>query len=227
MKKIIAFIIGILFIAVPAVAADYLYVGGNYSNTLARGMMSHAIGGNISILGDYGGAKRIYTSIGFVGDVSSNRDLNTDELKKVGIDGINTRFFSIPIRIGYPSLFNIDENMQFVFIPSLAMDMHFFRANFSQKIPVYGFFYNVEYKLSGWGYSIGLAADVGMQHKINKVYLRYGVDFDMRLATLLLADIKYTGAIKGSSSSVITESIADYFALTSTLYIAAGFKIRG
>ena len=158
---------------------------------------------------------------------SSNRDLNTDELKKVGIDGINTRFFSIPIRIGYPSLFNINENMQFVFTPSLAMDMHFFRANFSQKIPVYGFFYNVEYKLSGWGYSIGLAADVGMQHKINKVYLRYGVDFDMRLATLLLADIKYTGAIKGSSSSVITESIADYFALTSTLYIAAGFTIRG
>ena len=76
MKKIITFIIGILFIAVPAVAADYLYVGGNYSNTLARGMTSHAIGGNISILGDYGGVKRIYTSVGFVGDVSSNRDLN-------------------------------------------------------------------------------------------------------------------------------------------------------
>ncbi|MGP1459136.1 MAG: hypothetical protein ACTTKL_07485 [Treponema sp.] len=147
-------------------------------------------------------------------------------MKKAGVDGINTRFFSMPLRLGYPTLFNINENMQFVFIPSFAVDVHFFRAEFEQKIPFSGSVYNVEWTLSGWGYSAGLAADIGMQHKINKVYLRYGVDFDMRLATLLLADIKYTGAIKGSSKSAITESIADYFMLTSTLYVAVGFRLR-
>lgn len=226
MKKISIFIISILFATIPAVARDYLYFGGNYSNIIGNNFINHAIGGNISAIGDYGGLKRLYVSIGFIGDVSGNRNINTYELKKIGVNGINTRFFAVPLRFGYPSLFNINENIQFIFTPSIAFDIQFFHADFKQKLEIYGTPYNMEYKLSGWGYSLGVATDVGMQHKIHKVYLRYGIDFDMRLYTFLLADIKYSGTIKGDTSSIIMESIADYFMLTTSPYIAIGFKLR-
>ena len=81
MKKISIFIISILFAAIPAVAKDYLYFGGNYSNIIGNNFINHAIGGNISAIGDYGGLKRLYVSIGFIGDVSGNRNINTYELK--------------------------------------------------------------------------------------------------------------------------------------------------
>lgn len=227
MKSKIAFFLCTFLCAfsVPVFADDYLYFGGNYSNTVADGNISHGIGGNFSAIGDYGGAKKVYAAIGFVADVSGNRDLNTDELKKLGVQDMNTRFYSVPLRIGYPFIFSINENTNFLLIPALAFDLHFFHADFTQKIVGYDSVYKVNYDMSGWGYSLGASVNLGMQHKINKVFVRYGVDFDTRLLTLLLADIKYTGYVKGTTSDAAFDTLADYFMLTSSPYVAIGFKL--
>ena len=227
MKSKIAFVLCtvLCFFSVPIFADDFIYFGGNYSNTIADGNISHAVGGNISLIGDYGGAKKCYVAFGFDVDLSGNRDLNTDELKKLGVHDMNTRFYSVPLRIGYPFIFSINENTNFLLIPALAFDLHFFHADFMQKMVVYDSVYKINYDMSGWGYSLGASVNLGMQHKINKVFVRYGVDFDTRLFTLLLADIKYTGYVNGTTSDTAFNSVADYFMLTTSPYVSIGFKL--
>ena len=197
------------FLSVPVFADDFIYFGGNYSNTIADGNMSHALGGNFSAIGDYGGAKKIYSAIGFTVEITDRKDLLTADLKALGVDDMNTRFYSVPLRVGYPFFFDINDDMRFMLIPSLAFDLHFFHADFTQKL--YG--YKVNYELSGWGYSLGVSVNAGMQHKFNKIYLRYGVDFDLPFMTLLIADINYSGYVKGSTSDSVVNTMADYFLL--------------
>ena len=209
------------FLSGPVFAEDFFYFGSNYSNTIANGNMSQGIGAHFSALGDYGGAKKIYSAIGFVADISSNRDLNTNELKRLGVSGMNTRFYSIPMRIGYPAVFDINTDMRFMLIPALAFDINFFHANFTQKL--YG--YKINYDMSGWGYALGVAVDVGMQHKVNKILLRYGVDLDFRMLSILLVDIKYSGYVNCSRSGVASNTMADYFMLTTSPYVSIGFKL--
>ena len=223
MKKVIILLCIILCtFATPAFADDYLYFGFNYSNTIASGKFSHGIGGNFSAIGDYGGAKKVYAALGFTADISSKRAINSNDLKTLGVKDVNARFYSIPIRIGYPFMFNvINENNRFLLIPALAFDLHFFHADFMQKLSGY----KIKYDLSGWGFSLGSALDIGMDHKFNKIYLRYGLDFDIRFLTLLLLDVKYTGDIKGSTSTSLTDTIANSFMLTTSPYICIGFKL--
>lgn len=225
MKSKIAFVLCALLCALPVFADNYLYFGGNYSNTIADGNVSHGIGGNFSAIGDYGGAKKVYAAVGFTADVSGERDLNTDDLKKLGVNGIETSFYTVPLRIGYPFMLGVSDTIHFLIVPSLAFDLHFFHADFTQKIVVYDSVYKVDYDISGWGYSLGASLDIGMQHKINKVYLRYGVDFDMRLLTILLADAKYSGFVSGTSTDAAFDTVADYFMLTSSPYVCIGFKL--
>lgn len=213
------------FLSVPVFADDFIYFGGNYSNTIADGDMSHGIGGYFSVIGDYGGAKKCYAAFGFTADVSGGRELNTDELKKLGVHGTNTRFYSVPLRIGYPVIFDINDDMRFMLIPAVAFDIHFFHADFMQKMVVYDSVYKVDYDMSGWGYSLGAAVDIGMQHKLNKIFLRYGVDLDFRMLTVLIADIKYSGYVKGSTSDAAFNTMADYFMLTTSPYVSIGFKL--
>lgn len=227
MKSKIAFVLCALLCAlsVPVFADNYLYFGGNYSNTIADGNVSHGIGGNFSAIGDYGGAKKVYAAVGFTADVSGERDLNTDDLKKLGVNGIETSFYTVPLRIGYPFMLGVSDTTHCLIVPSLAFDLHFFHADFTQKIVVYDSVYKVNYDISGWGYSLGASLDIGMQHKINKVYLRYGVDFDMRLLTILLADAEYSGFVSGTSTDAAFDTVADYFMLTSSPYVCVGFKL--
>nr|DAK79838.1 MAG TPA: Ail/Lom protein [Bacteriophage sp.] len=223
MKKI-AVLLCIIFciFATSAFADDYLYFGFNYSNTLANGNFSHGIGGNFSAIGDYGGAKKVYAAFGFTADISSKRAINNNDLKTIGVKDINARFYSIPLRIGYPFMFNVvNENNRFLLIPALAFDIHFLHADFSQRKDGY----KINYDMSGWGFSIGTSLDIGMDHKFNKIYLRYGLDFDIRFLTLLLLDIKYTGDITGSTSTTSTDTIANSFMLTTSPYICIGFKL--
>ena len=42
---------------------------------------------------------------------------------------------------------------------------------------------------------------------------------------LLLLDVKYTGDIKGSTSTSLTDTIANSFMLTTSPYICIGFKL--
>ena len=221
-KSVVLFCIILCAFAVPAFADDYLYFGFNYSNTLANGNFSHGIGGNFSAIGDYGGAKKVYAAFGFTADVSSKRAINSNDLKQLGVKDVNTRFYSIPLRIGYPFMFNvINENNRFLLIPALAFNIHFFHADFMQNLSGY----KIKYDMSGWGFSLGPSLNIGMDHKFNKIYLRYGLDFDIRFLTLLILDIKYTGDIKGSASNTSTDTIANSFMLTTSPYICIGFKL--
>lgn len=227
MKSKIAFMVCtvLCFLSVPVFADDFIYFGGNYSNTIADGNMSHGAGGYFSVIGDYGGAKKIYSAVGFTADVSGNRDLNTDDLKKSGVKDIETRFYSVPLRVGYPVIFDINDDTRFMLIPALAFDVHFFHADFTQKIVVYDSVYKVNYDMSGWGYSVGVSFNLGMQHKLNKIYLRYGVDFDIRMLTLLFADVTYSGFASGTTTDAAFDTMADYFMLTSSPYVCIGFKL--
>lgn len=227
MKGKIAFVLCALLCAIfiPVFADDYLYFGGNYSNTIADGNMSHGVGGNFSAIGDYGGAKKVYAAIGFTADVSGERDLNTDDLKEMGVHGVDTKFYDVPMRIGYPFMLGVSDTTHFLIIPSLAFDLHFFHSGFTQKIVVFDSVYKVNYDMSGWGFSLGASLNLGMQHRIGKVYLRYGVDFDMRLLTLLIVNAKYSGFVSGTVSDVAFDTVADYFMLTSSPYVCIGFKL--
>lgn len=227
MKSKIAFMVCtvLCFFSVPVFADDFIYFGGNYSNTIADNNMSHGVGGHFSALGDYGGSKKIYASFGFTADVSGSRDLNTDELKKLGVHDMDMSFYSVPLRMGYPVILDINDDTRFMLIPALAFNIHFFHADFTQKMIVYNSVYKINYDMSGWGYSLGTAVDVGMQHKLNKIFLRYGVDLDFRMLTILIADIKYSGYVKGTTSDAAFNTMADYFMLTTSPYVSVGFKL--
>ena len=225
MKSRVAFlVIALVCAASVAVSSEtYLYFGANYSNTvttLGGASPDHAVGGNISVIAD-----RLYAALGFVADVSNGHDLKTDELKKIGVHGMDTSFYYVPMRIGYTFMLGVGDTSHFMIIPALAFDLHFFHADFEQKIPAYGHVYRESYDMSGWGYSLGASLNLGMQHRLNKVYLRYGVDFDVRLLTLLFADIEYSGVVNGTISDSAFDTVADYFMLTSSPYISIGFKL--
>ena len=54
---------------------------------------------------------KVYAAFGFTADVSSKRAINSNDLKQLGVKDVNTRFYSIPLRIGYPFMFNVvNEN---------------------------------------------------------------------------------------------------------------------
>lgn len=225
MRSRIAFVLCAVFCAfsVPAFAETYMYFGGNYSNTVTTfdgTSPDHVVGGNISVIAD-----RLYAALGFVADVSNGHDLKTDELKKIGVHGMETSFYYVPMRIGYTFMLGVGDTSYFMIVPALAFDLHFFHADFEQKIPAYGYVYRESYEMSGWGYSLGASLNLGMQHRMNKVYLRYGVDFDVRLLTLLLAGIEYSGVVNGTISDSAFDTVADYFMLTSSPYISIGFKL--
>ncbi len=213
----------VLACAVPAFSDCYMYFGGNYSNTVSDGSVSHGVGGNYTIIVESGGVGRFYTGIGLVADVT-NRNINTDELKKLGVNGIDTNFYTVPMRFGYPVMLGVTDSTKFLIIPSLAFDMHFFNADFTQRIARYGYVME-SYDMSGWGYSLGASLNLGMQHRINKMYMRYGVDFDFRFLTILLADIEYSGVIRGTTTSSAFDTVSDYVMFTTSPYLCIGFKL--
>lgn len=166
--------------------------------------------------------KKVYSAIGFTADITKRDSFLNDDLKKLGVNDFNSRFFAIPLRIGYPVFIKINEDIKFSFIPSLAFDIQFFNCNFKQNYLGYKF----NYKISGWGYSAGVSANVGMQHKINKIYLRYGIDIDLPFVTMLLVDTEISGFIKKKASDVSVTSIASVFTVTPSPYISVGFQIE-
>ncbi|EMB27537.1 hypothetical protein HMPREF9727_02253 [Treponema denticola MYR-T] len=220
-NKILFLFLALLLLPYLSFADDYLYFGLNYSPTVSNGNVSHAIGGNFSVIGDYGGAKKVYSAIGFTADVTKRDSFLNDDLKKIGVNDFNSRFFAIPLRIGYPVFVKINEDVKFNFIPSLAFDIQLFNCNFKQNYLGYKF----NYKISGWGYSLGFSANVGMQHKINKIYLRYGIDLDVPFVTMLLVNTEISGSIKSKTDGVSVTSIASVFTVTPSPYISVGFQI--
>lgn len=223
MKKrilvVFTFVLASIF-AFPSFADDYIYFGGNYSLITTDGNSSQAIGANISGIGDYGGLKKVYCAIGFAYDITGDRSFGIDEFEELGIDDIETNCFSIPIRFGYPIFCNINDNMDFLIIPSLAFDFNFVSGSFDWEF----LGYNIKYDFSGFGYTAGLDLNLGMQHKVGGMYFRYGIDFDMPFVSLLTVDIDYSGYISGSTSGSGSSSMADYFMLATTPYISFGFK---
>ena len=222
MKNKIAFILFALFV-LPflSFADDYLYFGLNYSPTISGKNVSHAIGGNFFVIGDYGGAKKVYSAVGFTADVTKRDSFLTDDLKSLGVNDFNSRFFAVPLRVGYPVFAKINENTKFNFIPSLAFDFQIFNCSFNQNY----LGYKLDYKISGWGYSLGISANMGIQHKINTIYLCYGVDVDMPFFTMLLSNVKISGFVKKETDGDSITSIADVFTITFSPYISVGFKL--
>lgn len=81
----------------------------------------------------------------------------------------------------------------------------------------------VNCEMTRFGYSIGVAADIGMMHKIRAFSLRYGVELDMPIVNMLVCTINMTGAVNASVSGNATSSIADAFLLTVSPYVSIGF----
>ena len=222
MKNKITFIL-LIFFVLPcfSFADDYLYFGLNYSPTISGRNISHAIGGFFSVIGDYGGARKIYSSVGFNADITKRDSFLTDDLKSLGVNDFNSLFFALPLRIGYPVFAKINENTKFDFIPSFAFDVQIFNCGFRQNY----LDYELNYKISGWGYSLGISANIGMQHKINTIYLCYGIDVDMPFFTMFLSNVKISGFVRKETDGVSVTSIADVFTITFSPYISIGFKL--
>ena len=157
----------------------------------------------------------------FTADVTKRDSFLTDDLKSLGVNDFNSRFFAVPLRVGYPVFAKINENTKFNFIPSLAFDFQIFNCGFNQNY----LGYKLAYKISGWGYSLGISANIGMQHKINTIYLCYGVDVDMPFFTMLLSNVKISGFVKKETDGDSITSIADVFTITFSPYISIGFKL--
>lgn len=222
MKKL--FVLFFCFCLFSVCAENHSFFGGNFSATFENDAKSYSIGGNYSVIGYYGGFKKLYASVGLVADVSGERDLLNDDLRSLGISGIDIRFFTVPCRFGLPVEHSFNGSLTLLVVPSLACDVHLFRSDFVQRLFIYGSYYTVNYKLSGFGYSLGLALDVGMKHQVNNLLFRYGVDCDLRVLSLYAVDASYSGSIIGSTKYTLTSSIADYTMLTVSPYVAIGFK---
>ena len=223
MKGRIAFVLCALVCAssVPVFAyGDILCFGANYTYATAGGHGSHAVGGHLSVIANWG-----YLAVGFSADVSGERDLNMDELRGLGVGKVDTNFFSVPIRVGYPFMIG-RGSARFLIIPSLAFDMQFFEAKFSQKIDIYDSTYKMNYKCSGWGYTLGASLNLGMQHKLGRAYLRYGCDLDFGLLTVLLMNIDYSGFLNGSTSdSYVGTAATDGLQFAASPYLCIGFRL--
>lgn len=106
-------------------------------------------------------------------------------------------------------------------IPSAALDLQFFHANFKQN----KYIYTINYDMAGWGWAFGFASDVCMQHRINRLVLRYGVDIDLHLLRFLYAYSKYSGDMFGTNENTTLNTMAEDFVFTVSPYICIGFKL--
>ena len=218
-------------LAVPSSAYDYtLFFGANYSGTIADGDMSHGLGANVAEIIEFDRGLNLFASIGFTAGLSGRNDLLTSDLKALGVDGLDSTAFTIPMRIGYPVLFDATEKLRIAFIPSFAFDILFFSSNFTQSVDYYGTTTTYKYDLSGWGYSMGFSANLGVQHKFGRVCLWYGVDFEMPLVTFAFIDGARKYAIEdGTRTRIITDASittpADYFTITVSPFVCAGFSL--
>ncbi len=213
-------------LAVPnAHADDTLFFGANYSLSIADGEVAHGLGAKFSAIGEYE-KFNLFSSIGFVAGLSDRGDLITPDLRALGVTDVDTLAFTVPLRVGYPFLINATENLRIALIPSLAFDLLFFSSKFSQSL----YSTTLAYDLSGWGYSLGISANLGVQHKIGKVYLWYGIDFALPFVTVVLLSGEYSGysfgySVSGSVTDAATITPADYFSITISPFICVGFKL--
>ncbi len=225
MKKCFCCFLFLTLFSLVSFAADYLHFGFNYSPTISDGGTSHAIGGHFAAIGDYSDAFKIYAAIGFSGDVTNRDSFLTDDLKKLGVKDFESKFFAVPLRIGYPFLVRIGGGTQLQIIPALAFDLQFFKCKFRQVLFVYDTPYKVNYDMSGWGYSLGISANVGMQHRLGKVYLRYGIDVDFPFMTMILYKAKFSGAVSGNMDDSSVTTIMDALSVTLSPYVSVGFRL--
>lgn len=222
MKGRIAFVLCALVCAfsVPVFAyGDILSFGANYTYAKAGGHGSHAVGGHISVTSGW-----IYAAVGFSADVSGNRNIGIDELREIGISNIDTKSFSIPVRLGYPFMIGRDT-ATFMIIPSLSFDMLFFGSKFSQRIETYGATYKADCKISGFGLTLGAALNLGMQHKLGRAYLRYGVDLDFGLFTDMIYRFDISGFVSVSGSDSYSTTVADGLQFSASPYLCVGFRL--
>ena len=217
MKSKIAFMVCtvLCFFSVPVFADTYMYFGANYSNTVStqeNDTVNHAVGVNYTVLFDWGNFKGLYLGVGLNYDFT-NYDL-PDSVKNLGISDFKQSFFVLPMRVGYPLIFDLSESTRLLLIPSLALDFTFLDA----KCSVSG----VDCTVSGFGEQIGLSVNLGMQHRLNKAYLRYGVDFDLPFMIAMTLTAKRSAY---SYTDGVFDTISDYVALTSSPYVCLGFKL--
>lgn len=222
MKGRIAFVLCALVCAssVPVFAyGDILCFGANYTYATAGGHGSHAVGGHISVTSGW-----VYAAVGFSADVSGDRNIGIDELCEIGISNIDTKSFSVPVRLGYPFMIGSDT-AKFVIIPSLSFDLLFFGAKFSQEIEMYGTAHKVNCQVSGFGFTLGASLNLGMQHKLGRAYLRYGVDLDFGLFTDMIYRFDISGFVSVSGSDSYSTTVADGLQFSASPYLCIGFRL--
>ena len=224
MKKNCFAILLFAIVSVVSFADDYIYIGPNYTATFSESGTNSGIGFQFSAIGEYSTTFKIYSALGYIYNINAKDDfIKSNELSKLGVKFNDVNLHILPLRIGYPFSLNISEKMRMFFIPALAFDIQFFSANFTQRIA--GF--KIDYKMHGFGYSMGPSFNVCVQNKFtDKLYIRYGVDFDMPMITFMFFDCDYSGSIRGSTSDAKFSTFADNFTLSASPYVCMGFKIK-
>lgn len=221
MKGKFAFVLCALFCAVSAFAEDEcFYLGANYSYLTAGGYGSHAVGGHLSFVED-----RVYAAVGFLADVSGDRNIEMEEMRGLGVGKFETKTYAVPMRVGYPFMLG-GESAALTIIPALAVDAQFLRAEFGQEIDGY----EMNYKMSGFGATVGAALNIGMQHRIGRVCLMYGIDMDFGLLSFAVYRFDYSGYVSkkhvaGSGEGTSFSSVADGLQFAVSPYLCVGFSL--
>lgn len=220
MKSKIAFMVCMVlcFLSVPVFADVYMFWGGNYSNTVTTksdDTANHAVGINYTVLFDWGKFRGLYLGIGLNYDFTDYK--LPDSAKKLGVSNYKQTFISLPLRVGYPFIFDLSVNSRLLLIPSLALDFTFLGASFSSG--------SSDFDISGYGEQVGLSLNVGMKHKLNKMYLRYGVDFDLPFLIAMNLTLKSSKYSSVRYTDGVFDTISDYVALTTSPYVCLGFKL--
>lgn len=200
---------------------DSVHFGFNYSPTFSQGDVRHVIGGHVALLGDRDDwFRKYYVAFGFDVDITKDGERLMESLEVLGVKNLDYKFFMIPFRVGYPFFVRFNDSASLNIIPSLAVDFQIPYCKFSQTIERK----KVSCELYGFGFSLGFSADIGMQHRFGAFQLRYGVDVEVPFVTMLICNIKMTGAVNASASASSIKYISDAFALTLSPYLSIGFE---
>lgn len=184
------------------------------------GGVTHAVGGNVAFLCDRDDwLRRCYVAFGFTADLTKDSEKLLKGLDALGVRNLKYNFFAIPFRVGYPFFIRFGSTSLNI-IPSLAVDFQIPYCKFTQTVQGK----RVDSQMFGFGCSLGVSADIGMQHRFGAFHLRYGVDLEMPFITVLLASVKMTGAVNMTVKDSSFSSIEDGFAMTVSPYVSVGFE---
>lgn len=162
MKKYILSLFFALFLF-PAFCDCYMFIGGNYSNTIKLDARPINAGGiNYTVSFDWGKFRGLYlaAAVDFGAD-----DCPPKSAYNFDFSGYNVFISALALRVGYPFNFDLSEKIRLSVVPALAVDF-----------PSLNGTYGNNNKVIGNGERLGFAVVLSMCHNLGGPYLLYGVE---------------------------------------------------